>query len=473
MKIIYLSSEAVPFAKVGGLADVAGSLPCEISKLGHDIIVLMPRYKTIDIKKFKLKKTGVKFDVEIAGVKYNCGLTEGRLPASKVKVYFIENKKVFGSGSVYDGCGTPIKFSLFSHASLKAVKSLKFKPDIINCNDWHTGLTPLLLKNDPFFKNTKTVMTIHNIGYQGEFPVKDFKYTGVPKSEINIFKYKNKVNFLKAGILCADAVSTVSPTYAKEIQTRKYGHGMEKFLKSIKVYGILNGADYEHWNPEKDKYIIKKYNKKTVINGKKLCKKNLQKACELKNEDSFMIGMVTRMVDQKGFDILSKVINDILKLDLQFIILATGQPNYEKLFTKLQKKHPEKLNINLKFDNELAHKIEAGADVFLMPSRYEPCGLNQIYSLKYGTSPIVRKTGGLADTVVNFNEKTNKGTGFVFDKYSAKDLLKSVKRAYKLYRDKKKWDKLVQNAMNQDFSWKRSAKEYIKLYRKIILHSCR
>lgn len=274
---------------------------------------------------------------------------------------------------------------------------------------------------------------------------------------------------MKAGIETSDAINTVSPTYAGEIKTKEYGCGMEILLANRTVYGILNGADYDHWDPKNDKYISKKYDKRTLKN-KKFCKAALQKSCGLKNEDVFLLGMVTRLVVQKGFDILAKVIDDMLKLDLQLVILGTGEKKYEKLFAALQKKYPDKVSVNLRFDNELAHKIEAGADAFLMPSKYEPCGLNQIYSLKYGTAPIVRKTGGLADTVIDFDPATDsgkKGTGFIFENYDANELLGAVREAFEMYEFKKSWNKLIKNAMSADFSWKRSAKEYVKMYKTV------
>lgn len=474
MNILYLASEAYPFAKVGGLADVAGALPKEMEKLGHKTILFLPKYGTIDEKivgtgrALSLQKTKIKYDIKIAGKKYVCALWQSALPKSRVKIYFIENEKLFNKGGVYEGKNLLLKFSLFCRAALEGTRRIGFKPDIINCNDWHTAPVPAvlktILKDDAFFKNTKTVISIHNIGYQGEFPVSEFKNTGLDASFINIFEFHGRVNCLKAGVICADAINTVSPTYAQEIKTPQYGHGLEILLKDKPVHGILNGADYGHWNPESDTYIAENYNKKHP-GYKTFCKATLQKLCGLEVKSAFLLGMVTRLVDQKGFDILAKVIDEILNLDLQFIILGTGEKKYEKMFTALQKKYPKKISVNLRFDNPLAHKIEAGADAFLMPSKYEPCGLNQIYSLKYGTPPIVRKTGGLADTVIDFDEKTKCGTGFVFTYYSSDELLKAVKRAYRIYEDGKKWRKLVLNAMRADFSWKASAKEYVKLYK--------
>lgn len=482
MNIIYLASEIFPFAKVGGLADVAGSLPNEITKLGHKVTLFLPKYGSIDEKKFKLKKTNIKYEIKLAGKKYPCKLwqskdaiicpepVEGRrIPT----IYFIENEKIFGKGGVYEGKNLLLKFSLFCHASLEAAKQINFKPDIINCNDWHTALVPVLIKttfkDEPFFKNVKTALSIHNIGYQGNFPVKQLSQTGLDISTLSILEFDKQINLMKAGIITSDVINTVSPTYAKEIKTEQYGHGMEFFLKNRPVHGILNGADYQQWDPKNDKYIAKKYDKKTVKN-KKLCKADLQKTCGLKKDDVFVAGMVTRLVVQKGFDILAKVIDDILKLDLQLVVLGTGEKKYEKLFKGLQKKYPDKVSINLKFDNPLAHKIEAGADAFLMPSKYEPCGLNQIYSLKYGTPPIVRKTGGLADTVINFdptNADGSKGTGFVFTNYDADELLAAVREAFEMYGFEKAWNKLVKNAMSADFSWKKSAKEYVRMYREV------
>jgi len=479
MNILYLAAECVPFAKVGGLGDVAGALPKELEKLGNKVLMFLPKYGTIDENMVRahcnvpLQKTKIQYDIKIAGKKYACALWRA------YNIYFIENKNLFSNGGVYDGKNLLLKFSLFCHASLEGAKKIGFKPDIINCNDWHTALVSVILKtilkDDAFFKNTKTVLSIHNIGYQGEFPLGALPDTGLDKSSLILLEHNKKINLMKAGIETSDAINTVSPTYAKEIKTKAYGCGMEKLLAKKTIYGILNGADYEHWNPKNDKYIAKKYDKKNLQN-KQLCKSDLQSCCGLKKEDIFLLGMVTRLVVQKGFDILAKVIDGILKLDLQIVILGTGEKKYEKLFTKLQKKYPDKVSVNLRFDNELAHKIEAGADAFLMPSKYEPCGLNQIYSLKYGTPPIVRKTGGLADTVINFDpvnaagskDTSVRGTGFVFENYDAKKLLTAVQVAFEMYEFKKSWNKLVKNAMSADFSWKKSAKEYVKMYRAVV-----
>ena len=351
-------------------------------------------------------------------------------------------------------------------------KVFKFQPDIIHCNDWQTGLVPVLLKvkerNNPFFENTSTVFTIHNLAYQGIFWHLDMPLTNLPWNTFTPegIEFYGSINLMKAGIVYSDVVNTVSKRYSKEIQTEELGHGLEGVLqgRSQDLYGILNGVDYKQWNPESDSYIKCKFSQ-TDLQGKKICREDLLAEFGLKNKPSApVIGIISRLADQKGFDLLTEQIDNILKQDVLLVLLGTGDEKYHTMFEKIAQKYPKKAGIKITFDNKLAHKIEAGSDFFLMPSRYEPCGLNQMYSLKYGTIPIVRATGGLDDTITNFSVKTGKGNGFKFKAYTGKALFTKIKEAITVFKSKKDWKKLVSNSFESDFSWQNSAREYEKLY---------
>lgn len=461
LKVLMASSEVVPFSKTGGLADVAGSLPLAIHKLGADIRLVTPRYKTV-------------------GIFGN----EARLN-NDVPVYFIEHEGYFMRDNLYgdkngDYHDNLERFTFFSGKTLELLKDLDFKPDIIHCNDWQTALIPVYLKtifkDDPFYRGIKTIFTVHNIGYQGLFPKEHFPKTGLPWGLFTIdgLEFYDKVNILKGGLIFSDAITTVSPTYAKEIQTREFGYGLDGVLAQRKdsLLGIVNGVDYDEWNPSKDKELQFHFSA-AKIDGKYNDKKGLQKEGGLKeNEDAPLIGIISRLADQKGLDIISKIMEPLLNMEVQLILLGTGEEKYHILLGKLKTKYPKKVSIHLKFDAVLAKKIYAGSDMFLMPSRYEPCGLGQLISLRYGTIPIVRKTGGLADTIVEYNSGTNQGNGFVFEKYDANELLRAIRRALDLYKNKNVWRKLLLNAMKCDFSWEGSAKKYIELYLKVRSKKC-
>jgi starch synthase len=368
-----------------------------------------------------------------------------------------------------------VRFIVFCRAILDAMKRLDWAPDVIHTNDWQTGLVPALLatsyQSDPFFAAVKSVFTIHNVGYQGIFPPETFRKLDLPEElfyPTAPFEFWGKVNFMKAGISFASLVTTVSEQYAEEIQSsNEYGYGLEGVLnnRAGDLYGIVNGVDYDEWSPTKDRLIPATYGLSNLA-GKKRNKVELLRRLGLPYRESVpLIGMITRLAAQKGLDLLVAVANDIFALDLQMVILGTGDKVYHDLLTALEKKYPDKLKVLLKYDNEMAHWIEAGADAFLMPSRYEPCGLNQLYSLKYGTLPIVRATGGLADTVVDVGESPGSGTGFAFVDYVPEELVKVIRRAVVLFGDKMQWREVVKNAMRQDFSWKQSAQRYAELYR--------
>jgi len=458
MKIVMCASEVVPFAKTGGLADVAGALPLALEESGQEGIVIMPRYRAIQDTKFKISR--VKEDISYSKIGKN------------IKVYFIENEQYFNRDNLYtdkngDYPDNLERFSYYSRRALELLKEIKFKPDIIHVHDWQASFVPLYLKtlyaNDAFYKKTKTVLTIHNIGYQGLFPKEEFPKLGLDWSLFDMEKleFYGKVNILKGGMVFSDLINTVSPTYSKEIQSKEFAFGLEGVLAKRKksLFGILNGLDYSIWNPETDKFIAAQFSAKNV-KGKFRDKEDLQKFCNLSlSKDIPLFGIVSRLAEQKGFDILAEAIDAICNLKLQLVILGTGDLKYHTLLSDIVKKYPEVISLHLKFDDTLAHKIYAGSDIFLMPSKYEPCGLGQLISLRYGTIPLVFKTGGLADTV-------NKDNGFVFDLYKSETLFKTIKEALKAFQDDKKWAGLTQKAMKCDFSWEESAKQYVRLYEK-------
>ncbi len=458
MRIVMCASEVVPYAKTGGLADVAGALPLALEELGHEIIVALPRYKIVQSSKLKTQR--LKDDISYS--------TMGR----NIKVYFIENDKFFNYPGLYGDKNGDYKdnlerFAYYCKRTLALLKEINFKADIIHVHDWQASLVPVFLKtlcaNDNFYKNIKTILTIHNIGYQGLFPKEEFPKLGLDWGLFNIegLEFYDKINILKGGMEFCDIVNTVSPTYSRQIQTKEFGFGLEGVLNKRRdnVFGILNGLDYSIWNPENDKFIAKNYSHKN-IEEKYQNKQDLQGACKLPlKKDVPLLGIVSRLAEQKGFDILAEAIESICKMKLQLVILGTGDLKYHLLLKSTVKKYPKIISLHLKFDDPLAHKIYAGSDIFLMPSKYEPCGLGQLISLKYGTIPLVFKTGGLADTVTQEN-------GFVFDNYNKEALIKSIKKAVAALKNKKKWQALMQRAMACNFSWNESAKKYVKLYEK-------
>lgn len=482
MKIAFITTEAVPFIKTGGLADVAGALPQELKNLNCEIKLFLPKYYSIDETRYELRycwEIG-EINIPIAGIQRSVHCFIGSLPNSNVETYFVDCPHYFHRQFIYtNDFDEDERFILFSKAVIEIIQRLKWKPDILHCNDWQTGLIPLYIKDnykwDSLFNETATIMTIHNVGYQGRFPARTAQKADIrnelfyPNSPIEIW---GDICFLKAGISFADIVTTVSKTYAKEILTAEYGMGLEQTLVARKndLYGILNGVDYSLWNPETDKYLPARYSKDNLIN-KLINKSYLMGNMKLPfDEDRPVIGIIARLVSQKGFDIFAEVAHGLLSLDAQWVVLGTGEPQYEELFRHLSSLYPNKIANYIGYNNELSHLIEAGSDMFLMPSKYEPCGLNQIYSLRYGTIPIVRKTGGLADTVYDWDEFKSKGeeigTGFSFNDYSGYALLTTVERAIKTFHNKPVWKKIQYNGMIQNFSWENAAKEYLSVYKK-------
>ena len=475
MKIFFASSEVVPFAKTGGLADVAGALPKALAKLGHEVKVVMPAYKTV--KAEILDSFPLTFS--LFGNNINCTIEQSLMPDSNVLIYFVKYDPYFGRDSLYQAQGqdyldNPERFAFFSMAALALAEHLKWPPDIIHCNDWQSALIPTYLKTsffkDHFFEHSATVYTVHNLAYQGLCSKDRMSNIGMTEEHFTPerLEFYGKLNIMKGGLVYADIINTVSPTYSHEMQTKEYGCGLEGLLlsRSQDIFGIINGLDSLVWDPNIDTALVANYSSSKLVN-KKPNKEDLQKTLNLPVlPNTPLIGIVSRLDSQKGFDIIAEAIEDLLHLNIQIALLGTGDPVYHTLFEKLQKKHPEQVGISLKYDEMTAKKIYAGSDMFLMPSRYEPCGLGQLISLKYGTVPIVRQTGGLADTIIDYHHNKRSGNGFSFVDYTASALVEAVHRAVTTYREKTAWTKLMQRAMQADYSWEASAAEYVKLYKK-------
>ncbi len=480
MKIAFICSEAVPYAKTGGLADVAGTLPKALESLGCEVKLFMPKYYSIDEEEFNMHYSWEigEIPIKISKNTRSVHVYQSILHGSSVEVNFIDCPHYYHRDQIYtDGFDEDERFILFCRGVIETLQRLKWKPDIIHCNDWQTGLIPLYLKEnyawDILFSSTASLFTIHNIGYQGRFSRDAVKHALI-KDDLffpgSSLEYKGDFSFLKTGIVYSEIINTVSSTYAKEILTPEFGAGMEDVLqqRTEDLYGILNGVDYSEWNPETDKFLPHHYSIKN-LDGKEENKKFLLDRFGIRfHKELPLIGIVSRMVSQKGFDLFEQASNDLMMLNAQWIILGSGEDKYEEMFRGLQQAYPEKVAVYIGFNNELSHIVEAGADMFLMPSLYEPCGLNQIYSLKYGTVPVVRKTGGLADTVIDWHEQKQNnetlGTGFTFSEYSSEALTETVKRALETFNEKEIWKQIQLNGMSENFSWEISAKKYIELY---------
>jgi starch synthase len=481
LQILFTTPEAVPFAKTGGLADVAGALPKSLQALGCEVKLVMPYYRMVKESGLPLQYIGKEIEVPIGDEKLKADIYLGHLNQD-IPVYFFGREEFFDREYLYstpkgDYFDNAERFIFFSKAVLIFCQHMEFSPDIIHHHEWQTGLVPAYLKsiyqNDPLFSHTAVVFTIHNIAYQGMFKKEKFWLTGLPTEMYNPegIEFWERINFMKAGIVYADAINTVSQKYSEEIQTPEYGYGLEGILRKRKenLYGILNGVDYQDWDPSHDSHLVAQYDLKD-ISGKKECKKDLLKEFHLPSslENAPLLGMISRLADQKGFDLLMEILEGLFALDIGFVLLGTGEQKYHDLFTQVAQKYPQKAGIRIAYDDRLAHKIEAGADLFLMPSKYEPCGLNQIYSLKYGTIPVVRATGGLDDTITHYDPATKKGNGFKFTRYDANEFLNTIKMAISFYSQPEHWRQLLRNAMAADFSWKRSAEAYLQLYRKAL-----
>jgi len=474
MQIAFVASEGVPFSKTGGLADVVGALPQALVKLGHQVTVYLPRYRQTKLPDapVAVRSITVPFDD-----KYRfCSVVSGPT-LNGVRHYFVEYPPFFDRDPLYGAAGGDYtdnaeRFALFSRAVIEASKILG-APQVFHCHDWQSALVPVMLRSfyseDPAFRDVATVFTIHNMGYQGLFPPDTLPLLMLPWDLFTISKMEffGQVNFLKGALVYADYVTTVSRKYSQEIQTTEFGFGLEGVLRNraSTVAGILNGVDYEEWSPETDKFIAARYSP-LDLSGKAKDKQDLLAAFGLANADPKLpvLGIVSRFAAQKGFDLVSQIADRLVREDVILVVLGSGDKLYEDMFLRLQKQFPNKIAVKAAYDNTLAHKIEAGSDMFLMPSRYEPCGLNQIYSLKYGTVPVVRATGGLDDTIESWDARSGKGTGFKFVEYNGESLLLTIKAALQAFRDEASWKVLMRNGMSRDFSWNASAKEYVKVY---------
>ncbi len=473
LKILFVSSEVDPFAKTGGLADVAGSMPQEVKNKGHDIRVVMPEYTQIDDQYLDQLDHLLHFRTQVGWRNNYVGIN--KLVNNGVPTYFVDNKQYFDRDSLYENEDKHVQFAFFCRAVLEMLPKIDFKPDIIHYNDWQTGPLSIMLKdqyqNYDFYQEIKTVYTIHNLRYQGVFGREILKDTLALHSKYwdnGVVKHDNKVNYMKMGIGMADAVNTVSKTYAEEIKTPYFGEGLDYVLRmnDDDLYGIVNGIDYDNFNPATDEDIYINYDLNN-IDQKMENKLRLQEEMGLpQKEEVPLLGIVTRLVDQKGLDLILHILDDLLQQEeVQFLLLGTGQEEYENQFREIAARYPEKMSANIKYDAGLAQKIYAGSDMFLMPSKYEPCGLGQLISLRYGTIPIVRETGGLNDTVQSYNEATGEGNGFSFANYDAYDLLYTIRRAVDFYYNQPQvWEKLMRRGMKGDYSWSHSAEEYLKLY---------
>lgn len=474
-KILFVSSEAVPYIKTGGLADVVGSLPKYFDRNEYDVRVMLPKYACMDAAFLPNLRFVCHFYVNLNWRKQYVGILESEYRG--IHYYFVDNEFYFAGSSPYNNIYEDVeKFAYFSKAVLASLPYIDYAPDVIHCHDWQTGLVPVYLHtafgDDNFYAGIKTVFSIHNLKFQGRWRIREvIDITGLPEQIFNDKELESygEANYLKGGVVYSDAVTTVSPSYANEITTQEGGEGLHGLMNSRRnvLHGILNGIDYDEFNPQTDPYIESNFSSKSVLSGKKANKVALQKELGLPvRESAFVIGIVSRLTEQKGFDLVSYIMDDLVsQLDVQIVILGTGESKFENVFHHFHSQYPDKVSAYIGYSEEKAHKIYASADAFLMPSLFEPCGLSQMISMRYGTIPIVRETGGLKDTVQAYNEYENTGTGFSFCNFNADDMKYVVEYAYHVFRDERKaWEDMMQRAMAQDFSWNKSAGEYEKLY---------
>jgi starch synthase len=476
-KILFAASEAVPFIKTGGLADVAGALPKYFNKEEYDVRVILPKYLAIPQKYKEQMKYKTHFYMELAWRSQYVGILE--MEYEGVHFYFIDNEYYFAGFQPYGYIHEDIeKFAFFSRAVLSALPLLDFRPDIIHCHDWQTGLIPVYLHDTfnggDFYRGIKSIMTIHNLKFQGIWNLKKvMDITGLNSYYFAPDKLEayGDANYLKGGIVYADMVTTVSESYAEEIKMPFYGEGLDGLMRARSncLWGIVNGLDYEEYNPETDPLIYKNFTIKNFRKEKIKNKRGLQKDLGLAQDDKkFMLGIVSRLTDQKGLDLVDYVIEEICAEDTQLVVLGTGEDKYENLFRHFAWKYPDRVSANIYYSNEMSHRIYAACDGFLMPSLFEPCGLSQLMSLRYGTIPIVRETGGLKDTVQPYNEYESSGTGFSFSNYNAHEMLNTIRYAKSIYFNKKReWNKMIDRAMTKDYSWNNSARKYEELYNRL------
>ena len=481
MKVCLVGPEMVPYAKTGGLGDVVGALPAALGRLGHEVSVFVPMYRDVSFGLHRAQALDLTVDVPVGDRTFPATVRVVRQKKHNVMIYFVGNRHFFDRPGFYldpttgrDYEDNDERYIFFNRAVLEILKTLRIQPDIIHAHDWQAALVPVYLKtsyaSESLFSGTRTVLTIHNLAYQGTFPAERFDHLGLPgdlfAAATGPFEFYGNVNFLKAGIVFADKVTTVSRQYAEEIQTEEFGAGLDGVLRerTADLVGITNGVDYTVWSPSRDKKIFYNYHPAN-LSGKRVNKVELLNIAGLPlREKAPLIGIISRLVDQKGFDLIAETADEIFAMDVQMVLLGTGDKKYHTLFEDLQQKYPDKCRAYLTFDDLLAHRIEAAADIFLMPSQFEPCGLNQLYSLKYGTVPIVRRVGGLADSVSDYDPDTKQGTGFVFEEYTAEAMLAAIRRAVAQYARRRAWTSLMKAGMQKDFSWQTTAREYVDLF---------
>ncbi len=473
LNVLILAAEIVPFAKVGGLADVVGALPKALQALGHDVRLVMPRYRQVDPERFHLKTVFDAITVSMGNFQVQVSVCQGEI-GDHIPVYMIDAPRFFDRENIYGYIDDGERFILFCRAALEVARALNWSPDIVHCNDWHTGIVPnwmhTVYRDDPFFADTATVYTIHNLAYQGIFGYRILEVAGVAANGFlypQITELANVVDIMGRGILFADAITTVSERYAQEILTPTFGEKLDHLLRSRRdrLFGILNGIDYQEINPAVDRYIHTQFDA-DVLGKRAKNKQDLQEFAHLPvREDVPVLAMISRLTDQKGFDLLSQVIQPLIAQGIQFVVLGIGDQHYHEVLQNLAARYPEQVAIFLTFNAELAQRIYAGSDMFLMPSRFEPCGLSQLIAMRYGCVPIVRAVGGLADTVQEYQPQTNTGNGFAFTNYDPWELFAAIVRALTVFRFKNAWCTLQTNGMVADHSWHASALKYIEVYR--------
>jgi len=482
LKVLFLSPEAAPFAKTGGLADVAGSLPGALKRRGVEVRMVLPFYAVVRKGNFEVSPLIDNLEIPLGEEKLASTVLETRT-SDGVPVYLIEREDLFDRPNLYGNAAGDYhdnleRFTFFSHAALLITEFVGFKPDLIHCHDWQTGLVPALLKG-PYQENKHvggipTVFTIHNLGYQGLFPKEKIALTGLRKAKFfhpEGLEFWKKMSLLKSGIVYSDAITTVSPSYAQEIQTNEYGKGMDGVLRQRRgsLHGILNGVDYSIWDPSRDCHVPVNYSLKKIA-GKRACKESLMEEMSLDAslKKRPLLGMISRLDTQKGLDLLVEILSDILALNVGLVVLGLGEESIQEAIQSVANNNRGRVGLKIGFDDPLAHRIMAGVDIFLIPSRYEPCGLTQMYALKYGAIPVARATGGLEDTIVSFDLTTGEGNGFKFAAYEPAAFLAAIKQGVDLFQDAKAWKKLMRNGMEADFSWDRSAQTYMEIYRSLM-----
>jgi len=475
LSICYAASEIAPFAKTGGLADVGAALPAALHRMGHDVRPFLPLYASIDRRSMHPVEFAERVPVSMGGRTYTFSLWTGPLAPDGPAAYFIDCPELYARPHIYTSDpDEPQRFGLFCRAVLESCQRMGWAPAVVHANDWHTALLPLLLRTayswDALFQRSRTLLTIHNIGYQGLAPARAIHDLGL-REWLHLFDPEDllheRVNLLRAGLVYADLVTTVSPTYAREIQTPEYGMGLDALLRARNstLVGILNGVDYAVWSPERDAYLPQRYSADR-LEGKRVNKRHLLRELGLGPADGApLAGIVSRFAPQKGLELCVPVLPELLRTtDLRFVAVGSGEPQHESYFARLEREFPGRAVYYRGYSDELAHLVEAGADLFLMPSRYEPCGLNQMFSLRYGTIPVVRRTGGLADTVEPYDPATGRGTGFVFEHFTSEGLRWALLRALDTFRDRAAWIRLMRNAMARDYSWDTQARRYVEAY---------